>query len=189
VHLNGLILTIVALAGLMPAAQKATKVPEAFSANAQVAAGAGAAATTLGIHIERYTTEKERTALVQAAPDGTPASISGALRGAPAVGYIEVGKNKWTICYAREQKKTDGGRHIVVVVNKPMFFLGGGQLDAKSREGYDLAVAQFDVDEVGLGQGTLAAAARLKATEATGVEVLDYADAPIKLVTVRKLIS
>ena len=62
--------------------------------------------------------------------------------------------------------------------------VGGGAVDAKPRTGYDVALIRLQVDDVGLGEGSMAAAARVRPGGDTGVEVDDYADKPIKLVTV-----
>jgi hypothetical protein len=67
--------------------------------------------------------------------------------------------------------------------------VGGGQADAKPREGYEVAVAQFDVDSIGLGAGTMAMAARVKPGGPAGVQIDDYADQPVKLTTVRRLLK
>ena len=169
--------------------QSRNKPPETFSANAHaVKSGSGAAATTLRIHIERYTRDDERERVLQELKSGGSAALSAALHKAPAVGYLEVGDKKWTIRFARQQT-VPKGRRIVAVIDEPIFFLGGGQVKAKPREGYDVAVVQFEVDDVGLGTGTVAAAAKVKAGGPGGVEVEDYAEEPIKLITVRKLIS
>jgi hypothetical protein len=45
------------------------------------------------------------------------------------------------------------------------------------------------VDDVGLGSGRMAAAARVKPGGETGVQIEDYADAPIKLTTVTRKLS
>ena len=99
------------------------------------------------------------------------------------VGTVSAGAQKWTIRYARE-RKTDKGRSIVVVTDKPIYFVGGGSVDAKPRAGYEVAVVQMDVDEVGLGSGSMAAAARVKPDGEGGVRIDDYAEQPIKLVSV-----
>ena len=49
-----------------------------------------------------------------------------------------------------------------VVTDQPMFFVGGGAADAKPRAGYEVAVIEMTVDNVGLGKGTMTAAARVK---------------------------
>ena len=186
-HLS-LLITVLLLSPPAGAAQK-EKPPETFSANAHVVRpGQGAAATSLNIHVERYSRDEDRDRLLKEFSTGGAAALTAALRKAPAVGYIEVGTKKWAIHFARQQE-TAKGRTILAVVDQPMFFVGGGDVNAKPREGFDFAVVQFAIDGVGLGSGTLAAAARLKAgTGPAGLELQDYAEEPIKLITVRKLI-
>ena len=161
--------------------------PETFSANAQVKAGAGSLAATIQIHIQRYTPDFDRTAVETALKQGGYPGFVTALRKAPEVGSVTAGDQKFPIRWARELK-TDKGRTIVVVTDKPMFFVGGGRTEAKPRAGYEVAVIQLLVDEIGLGTGTMAAAARVKPGGETGVQIDDYADEPIKLVTVSRKI-
>jgi hypothetical protein len=159
--------------------------PETFSANAQVKGAAGAIAATIQIQIQRYTPDFDRTAVEAALKSGGYPSFLTALRKAPEVGSVAVGDQTFSIRWAREQKNATG-RTIVVVTDKPVFFVGGGRTDAKSRAGYEVAVIQLQVGEVGLGSGSMAAAARVKPGGDIGVQVDDYADEPIKLVTVRR---
>jgi len=161
--------------------------PETFSANAQVKAGAGSLAATIQIDIQRYTPDFDRTAVETALKQGGYPGFVTALRKAPEVGSVVVGDQKFPIRWAREQK-TDKGRTIVVVTDKPVFFIGGGRTEAKPRAGYEVAVIQLIVDEIGLGTGSMAAAARVKLGGETGVQIDDYADEPIKLVTVSRKI-
>ena len=116
---------------------------------------------------------------------GYPAFLA-ALRKAPQVGTVGIGDQKFAIRYAREEK-TEKGRTITLVTDKPMFFVGGGSTDAKPRAGYKVGAVRIEVDDVGLGSGTMAAAARIKpGPGGVGVAVDDYADQPIKLVTVSR---
>ena len=161
--------------------------PETFSANAQAKAGAGSVAATIQIQIQRYTPDFDRTAVETALKQGGYPGFVTALRKAPEVGSVIVGDQKFPIRWAREQK-TDKGRTIVVVTDKPVFFVGGGRTEAKPRAGYEVAVIQLMVDEIGLGTGSMAAAARVKPGGETGVQIDDYADEPIKLVTVSRKI-
>jgi hypothetical protein len=169
-------------------AQK-VKVPETFTANLNVAdPGRGAAAGTLQVHIERYTPDADITRVEEALKTGGFAGFVEALRKSPKVGTVSVGDRQWDIRWARTRSTGEFTRSIVVVTDKPIFFVGGGRVDAKPREGYDVALVQMDVDNVGMGKGTMAAAAKVKPGGPTGVQVDDYSDAPIKLVTVvRKL--
>jgi hypothetical protein len=166
------------------------KPPETFSANAQaVRSGQGAAATVLSIHVERYSADEDRDRMLKEFASGGAPALTAALRKATPVGYVEVGDKKWPIHFARQQENAKG-RTILAIVDQPMFFMGGGAVNAKAREGFDVAVVQLSIDSVGLGTGSLAAAARLKAgTGPAGLELQDYSDDPIKLITVRRLIK
>ena len=52
-----------------------------------------------------------------------------------------------------------------------MYFVGGGLPGAKSRDGFDVAVIQLTMDSSGLGEGKVAAAAKVKPGGETGVEI------------------
>jgi hypothetical protein len=170
-------------------ARQSSGAPETFTANLQaLGAKGGALAATIEIDIRRYTPEADRTAVEAALKQGGYPAFLTALRKAPEVGSVSAGDKKWAIRWAREQPSGKYGRRIVVVTDQPMFFIGGGAADAKSRAGYEVAVIEMTVDTVGLGKGTMTAAARVKPGGETGVRIDDYAEKPIQLVTVsRKL--
>jgi hypothetical protein len=187
-------LAVVALLALAasPSAQQSPRnvgAPETFTANAQAKGAAGAIAATIQIQINRYTPDFDRTSVETALKGGGYPSFLTAIRKAPEVGSVGIGDQKFAIRYAREEK-TAKGRTITVVTDKPMFFVGGGRTDAKPRAGYEVGAIQMMVDDVGLGSGTMTGAARIKpGPQGVGVEVDDYADEPIKLVTVSRKIS
>lgn len=165
-------------------------VPETFTANLNVAsASGGAAAGTVQIDIQRYTPDADRTRVEEALKIGGYAAFLDALRKAPQVGTVSVGDRKWAIRWARTRPSGEHTRTIVVVTDQPIFFVGGGKVDAKPREGYNVALLQMNVDSVGMGNGSMAAAARVKPGGETGVQIDDYAEAPIKLVTVVRKIQ
>ena len=178
-----LLLVLVSGSALLTA-QK-TKVPEIFTANLNVTGEkGGAAAAMITIDIQRYTPEADRKAVEDALKTGGYPGFVAALRKAPQVGSVSFADRKWAIRWARERSTGEYTRSIVVVTDQPIFFVGGGRVDAKSREGYEVAVIQMDVDNVGMGKGSMTAAARVKPGGESGVEIDDYADKPIKLVTV-----
>ena len=162
--------------------------PETFTANAQVKGAAGAAATTLRIQIDRYTPDFDRKSVEEALKTGGYPKFLTALRQAPVVGNVAMGEKQFAIRYARQQS-TPKGRTISIVTDQPVFFVGGGATNAKPRAGYEVAVLQFSVDEVGLGSGTMAAAARVRPGGDAGVQIDDYGSEPIDLVTVSKVIK
>jgi hypothetical protein len=159
--------------------------PETFSAKARAENAAGAAVEApIVIHIERYTPDFDRGVVEEALRvNGYPGFLP-AVRKAPDVGYVEVNGRKVTIRYAR-QVTTVAGRTIVVVTDHVVAFIGGGG-GAKSPAGYEVAIVQLKVDAHGTGSGTMAAAARVKPGGETGVQVDDYAEAPIALTMVTR---
>jgi len=188
VRVPSLVLTgLVALSFVSVAAQTPRNdgAPETFTATAEVKAATGAITAAIQIHIRRYTPDFDRTAVETALKSGGYPAFVTALRKAPEVGSVVVGDRKFPIRWAREQKSANG-RTIVVVTDEPVFFVGGGRTDAKPRAGYEVAVIQLLVDDIGDGSGTMAAATRVKPGGETGVQIDDYADQPITLVTVRR---
>ena len=185
---TALILPALLLLALAPtAATQSSGAPETFTANLQaLGATGGAAAATIEIDIRRYTPDVDRTAVETALKTGGYAAFLTALRKAPEVGSVSMGDKKWAIRWAREQPSGKFNRRIVVVTDQPMFFIGGGAADAKPRAGYEVAVIEMTVDNVGLGKGTMTAAAKVKPGGDAGVRIDDYAEKPIQLVTVSK---
>ncbi len=163
-----------------------TKPPETFSANAQVLGQDAGASAMVTIHIERYSDERDRKAMQEALRIGGYPGFLPVLRKAPEVGYVEVNGRKVIARWAHQQPNEKQGRTISVVTESPLFFVGGGSVDAKPRAGFELAVILLEVDSIGLGSGSMAAAARVRPGGPTGVQIDDYAEKPIKLVTVRK---
>jgi hypothetical protein len=169
-------------------AQTEIKPPETFTANAQVVGQNAGSAAQVTIHLDQYTTERDRNTVQEALRIGGYPGFLPALRSAPEVGYVELNGRKVPVRWAR-QVPTDKGRTITVVTESPLFFVGGGSVDAKPRKGFEVAVIQLEVDSIGLGTGSMAAAARVRPGGPAGVQVDDYAETPIKLVTVRKSFS
>jgi hypothetical protein len=166
-------------------AQKEVKPPETFTANAQVAGKDAGSSAQVTIQIDQYTAESDRTAIQEALRIGGFPGFLPALRSAPQVGFVEMAGRKVAVRWARQQP-TEKGRTISIVTESPLFFVGGGEVDAKPRKGFEVAVIQLEVDSAGLGSGSIAAAARVRPGGPTGVQVDDYAETPAKLVTVRK---
>ena len=173
-----------------PGAARLPTAPETFRANANVTSKDGvSAATYIDIHIENYSRDADRDKMTSALKTGGYPALLTAVRDAPAVGTVTVGKEKYTIRWAREQRSGTNKRTISVVTDKPMFFVGGASVNAKAREGYELAVLQFEIDDAGMGSGTMAAAARIKPGGPNGFVIDDYADQPIKLVSISRSLT
>lgn len=180
------LLALVTLAVPSPSAQsRKNPLPESFTATAQFIGGGGSMATTLKIRVDRYTPDAEREAVVQALTQGGYPGFVLALRKAPVVGTVSIGEHAFDIRWARETP-IKNGRSIVLVTDKPMFFLGAGSPTAKPKEGFDVGVISFQIDDVGMGMGgKMAAAAKVK-TGAAGIEVAEYAEKLIDLRSVTR---
>lgn len=168
--------------------RRAQTAPETFTSPLQARSEAGAAASSVRIQVDRYTPEADRKIMTEALRTGGYAGFLTALKKAPAVGYVEIGELKVPLRWAREQESPKG-RSITLVTDAPLYFIGGGRADAKPRAGFELAIVQITVDDNGLGAGTMAAAARIKPDGQGGVIMEDYADEPIKLTSVHRVIQ
>ena len=173
---------------VVDAQRKAQTAPETFTSPMQARTDAGAAASTVRIQIDRYTPEADRKAMTDALKSGEYPAFLEVLRKAPAVGFVEVGNVKVTLRWAREEPR-EKGRSISLVTERPLYFVGGGAADAKPRQGFELAVLQLTVDDYGLGMGTMAAAARVKPDGSGGVVLEDYAEEPIRLTSIYRVIA
>ena len=186
-HFFVVFVALTALGGAAPAQSKQTA-PESFTANAQATGFGGGVAGTLRFQVDAYTAEAERERLRTVLTTGGFAEFVKALKAAPSAGYVQIGDRKVAIRWARSQPTPTGGRHIVLVTEAPIYFVGGGAADAAPTAGYEVAVVQFDLDANGFGSGTMAAAAKVKVGGEAGVQIDDYAKEPVKLVTVSRKI-
>jgi hypothetical protein len=156
--------------------------PEIFSATAEAKNAKGAVSGTLEVRLNRYTPEFDRKTVETALKEGGYPRFLLALRNSPEVGQLVLGGGEpFAIRYAREKVEA-GGRTIVLVTDKPVFFIGGGRSGGtKPRAGYEVAVLQIQLDGKGQGSGTMAAAARVRPDGDGGVLLDDYAEEPIAL--------
>ena len=185
--------TMVAAALIVPFGQQSEEAlpaaPETFAATVTISAQGAATGTVtapITIQIDRYTPEFARKTMTDALRyrGGYPGFLQ-ALREAPPAGALEVGGQKFVIRWA-VQEPTDGGRRISIVTEKPVYFIGSGKAGAKPTAGYEVAVVLLTMDKSGHGDGTMAAAARVKPRGTTGVEIDDYAEQPVKLTGVTR---
>jgi hypothetical protein len=179
-------LLIAVPAALMGAQAPKNTAPESFRANGQITGAAGGVASALTIQIDSYTPDAAHTALAATLKNGGNDAFVAALKKAPAIGKLTIGSRSFTIRWARTQAVDADHRRVAAVTDQPIFFAGAGAVDAKPTAGYDLGVVEFTIDSVGLGKGTMAPAAKVKAGGPTGVEVEDYSGKRIELMTVTR---
>ena len=182
------IFTIVLLlgAGASVLAQPADGQPEVFTGTAQAKNATGAVSGTLVVRLRRVTLQFDKTAVETALKEGGYPRFLTAIRNAPEVGQLVLGGGApFSIRYARE--RVDGtGRRLILVTDKPVFFVGGARPNAKPRAGYETALIQLQVNDGGSGTGMMAPAARVKPGGEAGVRIDNYADEPLALKVTRQ---
>ena len=133
---------------------------------------------SISISVERPMEESRRVRVTDGLKyNGYPGFLK-VLRAIPPVGTIGLAGRQVEIRYAYEQPHKQG-RRLVLVADRPLFFLGGDP--AKARAGYELTIVELIVDANGGVIGTMAGAARVKPGP-DGVPMLDdFAEIPVRL--------
>ena len=137
------------------------------------------------IVIERWSSERERSALIATLKDKGADALLAALQKLPRVGYIRRanGGVGWDLHYARERKLEDGGRQIVVATDRPI-----STWEAMNRPrsaDYDFTLADIRFDGDGKGVGKLSVAAKVSVNDKTGmVEIEDFGTEPVRMTEV-----
>ena len=172
--------------GIGAQAARPDTAPEVFSATAQAKTASAAVSGKLEVRISRYTPDFDRKTVEEALRLGGYPRFLTTLRNAPEVGQLTLADGPpYVIRYARETAQ-GAGRAIVLVTDRPVFFVGSARTDAKPRAGYEVAVIQIQVDGAGRGRGSMAAAARVRPDGNGGVLLDDYADALIEVTNVTR---
>jgi hypothetical protein len=183
----GLVLASALHAGAVPQNKKKNNGPEVFNARASVGTAAGGGDAYVTIRVDQYSAPKDIEKMDSALKTGGSAAFVQALKGSPIAGRFEVGSRTASIRYAK-QVESEKSRVITLVIDTPVYFIGGGVPDAKPREGYDVAVVQLTMDPSGVGEGRMAVAAKVK-PGTDGPDVDAYEGKPITLRSVMRKIS
>jgi len=179
------VLGLLAAAGQAPAPTQPLG-PETFDAKVTLDApppAVGTVVVPVTIQIDRYTPEHARTTMSDALKHNGYPGFLRALREAPPAGNVDINGRKVTIRWARQVPDATG-RQFSFVTDQPIYFVGGALKNAKPKAGYEVGVILMHLDKAGKGDGTIAAAARVKPYEVTGVQLDDYAEKPVKLTAV-----
>jgi len=174
-------LTATAVAGfvvyLTGPARAAGEYPLTLTAEAKTNAGTTAVTSTVTIRVDRLMEENRRKRVTDALRYSGYLNFVPALRALPPVGAIELAGRAVDIRYAHEQQE-GSDRRLVIVADRPLFFLGGDP--AKSRAGYELTIAELRFGADGEVTGTMAGAARVKPSP-DGIVLDNYADVLVHL--------
>jgi hypothetical protein len=166
-----------AVLSLLGSARAAGDYPLTLMVDAKASTETSTVTSVVTIRVDRLMDESRRKKVSDALKFGGYGDFVPALRALPAIGTIQVEKRSVEIRYAHEQTQ-DSGRRLVLVADRPLFFLGANA--AKSRAGYELTLVELRFDAKGGATGTLAGAARVK-TSPDGPVVDDWAEAPVTI--------
>lgn len=168
-------------------AQSVTRQPierlSAVTVNMSTAGRPGA--DRVEIVIERWSSERERDALIATLKDKGPDALLRELQKLPRVGYIRraAGGLGWDLHFARERKLDDGGRQIVLATDRPIS--AWEAMNRPRSADYDFTLADIRFDGDGKGVGKLSVAAKVSVNEKTGViEIEDFGSEPVRMTEV-----
>jgi len=133
--------------------------------------------------VDRWSTDAERDAVRATIADDGSKNLLDAFRGVSGVGHLRwPGGLEYTVRYARQTTRADGGIDIVLVADRPVWAWWDATLSdaARSSErGY--SVVQLRLDKAGRGEGRLSLSGPVSADPHTGVTMGDYEKQPVLL--------
>lgn len=160
--------------------------PEEFTATAIVNNNLASGAGMVLIRVTRWSTDAERTSLIQTLQKKGADSLLDELKKMPSTGTIRTPDSLgYDLRYARETPTAEGGRQIVLATDRPIGFWEAVHQPRTIQ--YPFTVLQMQMDKDGKGKGTLSYATKIIEHDGT-VELENYATQPVMLteITSRK---
>ena len=159
--------------------------PERYSATA--VNEPGRATTPIEIVVDRWSTDKERDALVSTLLDNGADKLLDVLQDTPKVGFVRstTGGLGWDLHYARKTPLPDGGERVILATDRPLSFW------EESRQlrtiDYPFTIIELRIAPNGEGEGKLSLATKIVPDKESGTIILeDYGTQPVLLQAVRK---
>ena len=172
---------IVALFTLLAPASRAqtTGEKEEFTATVIANNEFGTGAGTVLIDINRWSTEAERSRLVDTLTKEGPRALLDALSEARPVGTIRTPDSlAYDLRYAHQTPGEDGGRRIVIATDRPIGFWE--RWNQPRTIEYPFTVIQMQLDRDGMGSGTMSFATKIRAAGSV-IELENFGTSPMML--------
>ncbi|HTL45928.1 MAG TPA: hypothetical protein VL262_16440 [Vicinamibacterales bacterium] len=190
------LLTIVACGAAMTtafaqqqsAAQLANNAPETFTAFAvnMNTQASGAATSQVDIHVQRYSTDKERDDLMKAFKSGGQDALLDELQKLPVVGYIRTPSSlRYDLHFARQIPNPEGGRKIILLTDRHMAMWEVVNSTRSTNYPFTLVQLQIGPDGKGVGKASIAT----KITQGgmdNVIELENFENQPVLLNNVQK---
>jgi hypothetical protein len=134
------------------AAPAEEEIRETFRAN--VIGATRGRSTQMDIRISRWTTDEERSGLMEVVMDNDPRALARAIRNEESVGFLQIrGQRSYRLRYSRQSVAEDGSRTIVLATDRPV-----GMREATGTTqsmDFSITIAVLQLDAEGNGEGTL----------------------------------
>ena len=148
----------------------------------------GGGGTTVTIGIYRWTTDAERTALINILKTEGNEQLVADMSQLPQIGYIYTqGTLAYALFYARENTLPDGTKQVVLATNRPLSF--GGAVSPGAEQKYNLGIVEMRFPKNGgEGEGKVIVQGMATIDEKTGkIEVNNYMGQPSRLLQIRQV--
>ncbi len=147
----------------------------------------GGGGTTVTIGIYRWSSDAERTALINVLKTEGNAQLVADMSQLPQIGYIFTqGTLAYALFYARENTLPDGSKQVVLASNRPISF--GGAVSPGARQQYNLGVIEMRFPKSGGdGEGKIILQGMAKIDDQTGkIEIENYSGQPTRLMQIKE---
>jgi len=152
---------------------------EEFNAIAIVNNNLGSGAGRVIIRVNRWSSDAERTRLVNTLLEKGPEKLLDVLSGNKSAGTIRTPDSlAYDLRYAHQVPGEDGGRRIVIATDRPVSFWEARNQPRIST--YPFTVIQMQIDRDGKGRGTLSYATKI-AAKGNVIELENFATSPVML--------
>ena len=157
--------------------------PENFTATAIVNNNLASGAGVVLMRVTRWSTDKERTQLIDTLLKKGPDSLLNELEDMRSVGTIRTPDSlAYDLRYAQQRPGADGGRRIVLATDRPIGFWEAVRQPRTIQ--YPFTVIQMEIGRDGVGKGTLSYATKVIARDNV-VELENFATQPIMLTEIK----
>ena len=160
--------------------------PEEITATAIVNNARASGAGTVLIRVTRWSTDMERTRLIETLQERGSEQLLDELQGMQSVGTIRTPDSlAYDLRYAHQRPGEDGGRQIVLATDRPIGFWEAVHQPRTIQ--YPFTVIQMQIGPDGKGKGTLSYATKIVAHRDV-VELENFDTQPVMLteITARK---
>lgn len=179
---KGFAAAVLALAAWISAPQSNMAQPlklTAFAVNMNATAPR-AAAGSVDITINRWSTDAERDQLKNILKESGQDALLSALQKLPVVGYVNSpGSLRWDLHFARERPFGDAGHMIFLLTDRP---ISTWEAVRQPRSiNYPFTLIQLQVDKNGKGVGKASVATRITQDDDGTIELENFASQPVTL--------